>query len=470
MLTTPYDGAASFDDAAAVPGGARPGAGSCCPARALAPAHRPSRRRGRRRRWSCSTRGCRSGLVGPAPRTPLRRGVHGAEVTVPGGCPASVAAARPGAARGTAGRRGRRLPARPRPSGPRAGRCPRWSSRRASTSTGSVRSTAAARPRGPPGVRRARPTRSRRARVSRLVPRKGFDVLIEAAARVRGQHAQLVVAIGGAGRDRRRLERLAAEHDVAGALPRPRARRRPARPVRLRRRVRHAVPQPLGRARAGGLRHRVPRGRGRGRPPDRRRQRRVGRGGAATATPDWWSATPVRWAPSLPRCDSCSTTRHTGTPWVARARCARWSSSPTTCWQPSSPTPSPRCARERRPPPRSPRHWWPPPTATRPARAGADLRGGPGPHWASIVSRAATWRSDCGPSACAAATGSGWSSTTGRTAPRSSSGCGSPAGRWSRSPATIGVEAAGHVLRGVGGDLVHRRAPRPHARAGRHLG
>lgn len=48
--------------------------------------------------------------------------------------------------------------------------------------------------------------------VSRLVPRKGFDVLIEAVAGL-GRDAQLV--IGGSGRDRERLERLAAEHDVS---------------------------------------------------------------------------------------------------------------------------------------------------------------------------------------------------------------------------------------------------------------
>jgi phosphatidylinositol alpha-1,6-mannosyltransferase len=47
--------------------------------------------------------------------------------------------------------------------------------------------------------------------LSRLVPRKGFDVLIRAAARV-GHDVQ--VAIGGAGRDRRRLEQIAARHAV----------------------------------------------------------------------------------------------------------------------------------------------------------------------------------------------------------------------------------------------------------------
>jgi len=65
--------------------------------------------------------------------------------------------------------------------------------------------------------------------VSRLVPRKGMDVLIRAAAGLRGSHPDLVVAIGGDGRDRARLERLitasgapvrllgrVAEDDLAG--------------------------------------------------------------------------------------------------------------------------------------------------------------------------------------------------------------------------------------------------------------
>jgi phosphatidylinositol alpha-1,6-mannosyltransferase len=45
--------------------------------------------------------------------------------------------------------------------------------------------------------------------ISRLVPRKGFDVLIRAAARVVRDHPTLHVAIGGRGRDRQRLERIA---------------------------------------------------------------------------------------------------------------------------------------------------------------------------------------------------------------------------------------------------------------------
>jgi phosphatidyl-myo-inositol dimannoside synthase len=46
--------------------------------------------------------------------------------------------------------------------------------------------------------------------LSRLVPRKGMDVLVEAAARLAPGRPDLVVAIGGSGRDRPRLERLIA--------------------------------------------------------------------------------------------------------------------------------------------------------------------------------------------------------------------------------------------------------------------
>ena len=44
---------------------------------------------------------------------------------------------------------------------------------------------------------------------SRLVPRKGMDTLIRASARLKVNVPRLAVAIGGAGRDRARLERLA---------------------------------------------------------------------------------------------------------------------------------------------------------------------------------------------------------------------------------------------------------------------
>jgi phosphatidylinositol alpha-1,6-mannosyltransferase len=47
--------------------------------------------------------------------------------------------------------------------------------------------------------------------ISRLVPRKGMDVLVRAAARLRHAHPDLTVAVAGSGRDRARLERLVAE-------------------------------------------------------------------------------------------------------------------------------------------------------------------------------------------------------------------------------------------------------------------
>jgi len=59
--------------------------------------------------------------------------------------------------------------------------------------------------------------------LSRLVPRKGFDVLVRAAARLAGERPDLVVAVAGAGRDRRRLEtlatRLAAPVRFLGRVP-----------------------------------------------------------------------------------------------------------------------------------------------------------------------------------------------------------------------------------------------------------
>ena len=47
--------------------------------------------------------------------------------------------------------------------------------------------------------------------VSRLVPRKGFDVLIRAVAHLVTEHPKLHLVIGGDGRDRSRLERIALE-------------------------------------------------------------------------------------------------------------------------------------------------------------------------------------------------------------------------------------------------------------------
>ena len=50
--------------------------------------------------------------------------------------------------------------------------------------------------------------------ISRLVPRKGFDTAIRAVASLRRSRPNLVLAIAGGGRDRERLERLAAELDA----------------------------------------------------------------------------------------------------------------------------------------------------------------------------------------------------------------------------------------------------------------
>jgi phosphatidyl-myo-inositol dimannoside synthase len=58
---------------------------------------------------------------------------------------------------------------------------------------------------------------------SRLVPRKGMDTLIRAAARLKPQFPELHVAIGGAGRDEKRLHalatRLAAPVTFLGRVP-----------------------------------------------------------------------------------------------------------------------------------------------------------------------------------------------------------------------------------------------------------
>lgn len=47
--------------------------------------------------------------------------------------------------------------------------------------------------------------------ISRLVPRKGFDVVIRAVARLSRARPRLVLLIAGAGRDRERLEKVVAE-------------------------------------------------------------------------------------------------------------------------------------------------------------------------------------------------------------------------------------------------------------------
>ena len=48
--------------------------------------------------------------------------------------------------------------------------------------------------------------------LSRLVPRKGFDVLVEAGAALAAGRPDLQIVLAGTGRDRRRLERIATHH------------------------------------------------------------------------------------------------------------------------------------------------------------------------------------------------------------------------------------------------------------------
>ncbi len=146
------------------------------------------------------------GLVGPHLRHPYALVLHGAEVTVPGRLPGAALLLRRVL-------RGASLVIA-------AGGYPLAEAERA-----------AGRPlpsvRVPPGVdtERFRPlSQGERAEarqrfglpvdaplvvsLSRLVPRKGMDVLIDAAAALAPRHPGLVVAIGGGGRDRARLDRL----------------------------------------------------------------------------------------------------------------------------------------------------------------------------------------------------------------------------------------------------------------------
>jgi phosphatidylinositol alpha-1,6-mannosyltransferase len=150
------------------------------------------------------------GFLGPRLERPYGVVVHGAEITVPGRTPLL---------RSVLGRvlRGARLVVA-------AGGYPAAEAERAA---GCPLPTVVV----PPGVDTGRfvplsdsERRAARARLgldpdapvvlglSRLVPRKGFDVLLQAAAALAVRYPDLQVAIVGAGRDRRRLERVAAHH------------------------------------------------------------------------------------------------------------------------------------------------------------------------------------------------------------------------------------------------------------------
>ena len=206
VLTTPYDGAAAWDDAQPFP------------------VHRVSEKMlfptpslARRIDALAAELGARLvvldpalpvGLVGPRLRLPYGVVLHGAEVTVPGRLPI-----------------GRRLLGRVLRGATEVIAAGGYPAAEAERAAGRALPTTIV----PPGVDtdRLRPLDAEerakaRARfglpqeeplvvsLSRLVPRKGMDVLIEAAARLAPSRPDLVVAIGGDGRDRPRLDRLVA--------------------------------------------------------------------------------------------------------------------------------------------------------------------------------------------------------------------------------------------------------------------
>jgi phosphatidylinositol alpha-1,6-mannosyltransferase len=154
------------------------------------------------------------GLIGPSLKLPYVAVLHGAEVTVPGRLPvtkqllgrvlesASLLVSAGGYPQSEAERIGRPLPPSVQiPPGVDTSRfVPLTAAARVAT-----RSHLGLPDHGPLVVS-----------VSRLVPRKGMDVLIEAAARLvrSGRVPDLTVAIAGDGRDRTRLERLVSRLDA----------------------------------------------------------------------------------------------------------------------------------------------------------------------------------------------------------------------------------------------------------------
>lgn len=149
------------------------------------------------------------GIVGPALELPYAVVLHGAEVTVPGRLPLSkqvlgtvlrravhVIAAGGYPAAEAVHAAGRELPITVVPPGVDVER---------------FRPLSAAE-RAEHRLRHGLPADARLVvAMSRLVPRKGFDVAIRAAARLAGSMPDLVLAIAGGGRDRDRLEKLATE-------------------------------------------------------------------------------------------------------------------------------------------------------------------------------------------------------------------------------------------------------------------
>ena len=148
-----------------------------------------------------------AGLIGRSLDRPYAVVVHGAEVAIPGRVPgtrsllrtvldsaAGVIAAGGYPAAECERAAGRELPVFVIPPGVDVERFqPAHTARRAQ-----IRTSLGLRPDAPTVVA-----------VTRLVPRKGIDTLVRAAALAAERHRDLQVAVAGAGRDRRRLQRLA---------------------------------------------------------------------------------------------------------------------------------------------------------------------------------------------------------------------------------------------------------------------
>ncbi len=171
------------------------------------------------------------GLVGPSLRLPYDVVLHGAEVAIPGRLPGSRQAL------ASVLRRARHVVS--------AGE---YAAREAERAVGSTLPLTVV----PPGVDVDRfvpldeaARRAARQRfglpsdaqlivsISRLVPRKGFDVAIEAAAALAPTHPDLVLAISGEGRDERRLRRLAEDCQRARGVPRAGCQCRPPGALRM---------------------------------------------------------------------------------------------------------------------------------------------------------------------------------------------------------------------------------------------
>ena len=149
------------------------------------------------------------GLVGPSLQLPYDVVIHGAEVTVPGRLPGTrqalgavlrgarhVVSAGEYAAREAELAAGQPLPVTVVPPGVDVERFRPLSA--------AERSATRARFGIPAGAELV-------VSISRLVPRKGFDVAIRAAAALARSRPRLLLAIAGSGRDERRLRRLASD-------------------------------------------------------------------------------------------------------------------------------------------------------------------------------------------------------------------------------------------------------------------